>query len=331
VFASILTAIGTNLGSLGTGVVLLLGAGAMRTGRFTVGDLALFAVFLDALSLLPEEISRLIGGLSRIEVSFARMLALVPGTPPADLVLSAPIYLDHSQPPPTETRSREPLNRLDVRGLTYAYPDSDRGISDVSFTLERGTLTVVTGRIGSGKSTLLAVLLGLLPRDDGAILWNGIPVDDPSTFFVPPLCAYTAQAPRLFSETLRENILLGWPAGEETLRGAVHAAVLESDVVGLEDGLDTLIGPRGVKLSGGQVQRAAAARMFVRESELLVFDDLSSALDAETDAQLWDRLFERSPRPTCLVVSHRPAVLRHADQVLVLDGGRIVPSSSPRA
>jgi ATP-binding cassette subfamily B protein len=92
----------------------------------------------------------------------------------------------------------------------------------------------------------------------------------------------------------------------------------------LEQGLDTLVGPRGVKLSGGQVQRAAAARMFVRDAELLVMDDLSSALDTETEALLWARLFERAGDVTCLVVSHRPAALRRADQVLVMDGGRLV-------
>jgi ABC-type multidrug transport system fused ATPase/permease subunit len=92
----------------------------------------------------------------------------------------------------------------------------------------------------------------------------------------------------------------------------------------MENGLDTLIGPRGVKLSGGQVQRAAAARMFIRGAELLVFDDLSSALDAETEGQLWSRLFARHRDVTCLVVSHRPLALRRADQILLIDGGRLV-------
>jgi ABC-type protease/lipase transport system fused ATPase/permease subunit len=120
-------------------------------------------------------------------------------------------------------------------------------------------------------------------------------------------------------------------ADTPALDRAVDAAVLEPDVAALERGLDTLVGSRGVKLSGGQVQRAAAARMFVREAELLVFDDLSSALDAETEAELWMRLFARgsaaAPRTgnvTCLVVSHRPAALRRADQVLLMDGGRVI-------
>jgi ABC-type multidrug transport system fused ATPase/permease subunit len=324
VFGALLDALDVNLGSLGTGVVLLLGAQAIQSGTFTVGDLGLFVVYLDALAWFPDEIGRLIGDLKRIEVSFARMNAVVPGEPPAALVAPAAVYLRSTPPALPAPPPRERLDRLDVQRLKYAHPAGSGGIVDVSFTLERGSLTVVTGRIGAGKTTLLQVLLGLLPRDDGQIRWNGRLVDDPASFFVPPNNAYTPQAPRLFSETLRENLLLGWPAAEAGLERAIHSAVLESDVATLENGLDTPIGHRGVKLSGGQVQRAAAARMFVREAELLVFDDLSSALDAETEAELWSRLFSQGRGQTCLVVSHRPVALRRADQVLFMDGGRLI-------
>ena len=112
-------------------------------------------------------------------------------------------------------------------------------------------------------------------------------MEDLAAFFVPPRSAYTSQVPRLFSEPLRDNILMGLPDGRTDLDGAVHAAVMEEDVAELEDGLDTVVGARGVKLSGGQLRRSAAARMFVREPELLVFDDLSSGLDVETERELW--------------------------------------------
>jgi ATP-binding cassette subfamily B protein len=141
---------------------------------------------------------------------------------------------------------------------------------------------------------------------------------------VPPRSAFTPQVPRLFSETLGENLLLGAAGDEVALRAAAEAAVLEDDVAGFERGLDTTVGTRGVKLSGGQVQRAAAARMFLRRPELLVFDDLSSALDAATEAELWRRLFDRAGEVTCLVVSHSPVALARADQVLVLEEGRLV-------
>jgi ABC-type multidrug transport system fused ATPase/permease subunit len=130
----------------------------------------------------------------------------------------------------------------------------------------------------------------------------------------------------LFSATLRENLLLGCCASDAGLEHAVRLAVLEPDLEQLERGLDTLVGPRGVKLSGGQVQRAAAARMFLRQPELFVFDDLSSALDAETEAELWRRVF--SLDATCLVVSHRPAALQRADCILLMEAGRVIASGT---
>ena len=134
---------------------------------------------------------------------------------------------------------------------------------DVSFGVARGSFTVITGQIGSGKTTLLRAVLGLLPKDGGEIRWNGEPVAAPAEFFRPPRSAYTAQVPRLFSTTLRENILMGVSNGDEgeatsPLQAAVRRAVLEPDVATLEHGLDTVVGPRGVRLSGGQVQRSAA-------------------------------------------------------------------------
>ncbi|HMT20884.1 MAG TPA: ABC transporter ATP-binding protein, partial [Promineifilum sp.] len=144
-------------------------------------------------------------------------------------------------------------------------------------------------------------------------------------FFTPPHSAYTRQVPRLFSESLRDNIMMGLPEDEADLIGALRTAVLEPDIATLEAGLDTVVGPRGVRLSGGQIQRAAAARMLIRNAELLVFDDLSSALDVETEQLLWERLVDEAgdARPTCLVVSHRRPALRRADRIIVLEGGRV--------
>lgn len=219
------------------------------------------------------------------------------------------------------------------------YPNGllGNGIESIDLDLPRGSFTVIVGRIGAGKTTLLKALLGLLPAQAGQITWNGRAVDDPANFLIPPRVAYTPQVPRLFSESLRNNILMGLPNEETTLTAALHTAVMEQDLVAMEHGLDTLIGSHGVRLSGGQAQRSAAGRMFVRDAELLVFDDLSSALDVETERLLWERVFAgrlngnhqdkdqntRMDVPTCLVVSHRRRVLRRADQIILLKNGRI--------
>jgi ATP-binding cassette, subfamily B, bacterial len=222
----------------------------------------------------------------------------------------------------------ELTNSLEVRSLTSLHGESRRGVSDISFTVPTGSFTVITGQIGSGKSTLLRAVLGLLPAQAGDVCWDGEVIADRGAYFRPPYSAYTPQTPRLFSDTLAENIRQGVGVDEGLLDEALYQAVMEPDVARLEKGLDTLVGPRGVRLSGGQVQRSAAARMFVRRPALLVFDDLSSALDVETEHLLWERLDSRTTeasrrRATVLAVSHRRAALRRADQVIVLKDGRI--------
>ena len=153
--------------------------------------------------------------------------------------------------------------------------------------------------------------------------WNGEVVDDPAAFFIPPRSAYTPQVPRLFSMSLLDNLLMGGRDPAEHVDEAVAAAVMTPDVADMPHGLDTMVGPLGVRLSGGQIQRSATARMFVRRPDLLVFDDVSSALDVETERVLWERLFRERAGVTSLVVSHRHPALQRADQIVVMEGGRV--------
>lgn len=322
----LIEAAGNHATDFAIGLMLLLVGQAMRTGDFTIGDFTLFATYLFFITSFPTVLGGFLGDYQQQAVAMSRMQELLPDAPPADLVAHHPLHDPDLNLAPITKQPADRLEWLAVNGLRYHYPGTERGITDIHLHLPRGSFTVVTGRVGSGKSTLLRVLLGLLPRDGGEIRWNGHLVADAASFLVPPRCAYTPQVPRLFSESLHDAILMGLP--DSRLPAALHAAVLERDVATLEQGIETMVGPRGVRLSGGQVQRAAAARMFAREAELLLFDDLSSALDVETEQALWERLFDLRQRtpdaPTCLVVSHRPAALRRADHILVLDGGRVV-------
>ncbi len=319
-----LDAITANTVSVGAGLIMLLAAAGLRDGSLTVGDFVLFISYLGFIADFTAGLGRFLAHYRQTGVAFARMDALLGGAPPAALTESTPLYL-HGPLPLTPPPTRDVTDRLillEARGLTYRYPRSGRGIAAVDLRLPRGALTVVTGRVGAGKTTLLRTLLGLLPLEEGEIRWNGYVVDDVASFFVPPRAAYTAQVPRLFSETLKQNILLGRPDDPATLAAAIWGAVLERDVGTLEAGLETPVGAHGVKLSGGQVQRTAAARMLVRGAELLVIDDLSSALDVETERVLWERLFTNDDA-TCLAVSHRRAALRRADHIVVLKEGRV--------
>lgn len=351
--SELLDSVFSNSVNLGTGLLLLLAGTKMRAGTFTVGDLALFVYYLTFVTQFITNVGKFITYFKQMSVSLERLTFLLQGASAKVLTMVKPLYLkkervgksesavrkeglgvesiqvmdsDHKVMDPDQANdsvAAPPLQRLEVNGLSYTYPDTGRGIADIHFAMQRGSFTVITGTIGSGKTTLVRSLLGLLPKESGTIAWNGVPVEDPGTFFAPPQSAYTAQVPRLYSDTLRNNILLGQAEQGDSLQQALNAAVLEYDVAQLPGGLDTVIGPRGVKLSGGQAQRTAAARMLVRDAELYVFDDLSSALDVETEQKLWERMFERRRDATCLVVSHRKTALTRADHIIVMKDGRI--------
>jgi len=322
-----------NTATLCTGLILLAAAGSLKSGAFTVGDFALFVIYVGVLAEAVAALGDFMMHLKQGAVSMERMASLAHDETANSVVAHEPIHMNGLLPEivtPRLTRS-DRLKELRIENLAFHWPENGKsnngstgslGLDDISFAIARGEFVVITGRIGSGKTTLLRTLLGLLPMDGGTITWNEKPVADPAQFFVPPRCAYTPQVPQLFSDSLESNIRMGFPATAEELDASVRFAVMEDDIPHLHQGLDTRVGAKGVKLSGGQRQRTAAARMFVRNPELLVFDDLSSALDVETENLLWDRTFSREDR-TYLVVSHRRPALERADRIILMKDGRI--------
>lgn len=309
---------------IGLGLVLLVTASAIASGSFGVGELALFTAYLGWLSFLPKMIGRALARRRQAGVAFDRMSRLVADRHHDNTVAprSLPIGLRERGQRPADVRpDRAPLHRLDVVDLCARYP-SGAGIDRASFTIERGTFTVISGPIGAGKSTLLRALLGLAHQAtvSGEVRWNGALVDDRAAFFVPPNAAFLPQVPQLISDSVADNVTLG-PLDDADLRGALELAAVGRDVAEMPDGAATLIGPRGLRLSGGQRQRVATARALVRLPELVVLDDLSSALDVETELRLWSNLADAGM--TVLAVSHRAVAFARADQVLRLEAGRL--------
>jgi len=254
------------------------------------------------------------------QVAAGRMAKLLPREDADEAVVHRNLGIEgpvHAEPRPRHDTPAPADVRLEGFGVRQG-----GGSLDLDLHLPPGSFTVVCGPVGSGKTTLLRALLGLAGPTTGTVRWDGEVVDDLAAHMVPPRCAYVPQVPRLLSASLRDNLTMGRATPGWLLDDIVDRAALRRDLANMADGLDTVIGPRGVRLSGGQLQRVAAARALTADPALLVLDDLSSALDAATERELWSRLL-RDRHPTVLVVSQRAAALERADQILLLNQGRV--------
>ncbi|TCB96193.1 ABC transporter ATP-binding protein [Micromonospora zingiberis] len=212
---------------------------------------------------------------------------------------------------------RTPLRRLELAGFGVRHTDGIVAVRDVDLVVQRGQLVLVVGAVGSGKSSLLRALAGIAPHH-GRMTWNGDPITEPELFLRPNQVGYVGQLPRVLSGTVAENITLGHQvdAGH-----AVATAQLEHDLAATGSGLGLLIGHKGTRLSGGQLQRLALARALAPRTELLVADDVSSALDVTTELALWQAL--RDHGVTVVGSTSKRAALVRADHVVVLTDGAV--------
>ncbi len=304
-------------------ITIIVAAGAIASGRFDTGDFAIFAVFLTYLGFLPRMIGRMMARRKQAGVAFDGMSELVARGDREKLVVHR--FLPFEEPESLPARvlpERTPLRSLRVESLGARF-DGGGGVENVSFELKPGTLTIVTGVVGAGKSTLLRALLGLESgaETSGSVFWNGELINDRAAFFIPPQAAYLPQVPNLISDSFEANIGLGAGSMAE-IEDALMLAELGDDLEQMPAGMQTLVGPRGLRLSGGQRQRLAAARAFVHRPELVVLDDLSSALDVETEVELWTNL--AAAGATVLAVSHRQVAFERADKIIELAEGNSV-------
>jgi ATP-binding cassette subfamily B multidrug efflux pump len=298
-------------GAVGSVVVLWLGGQRMIRGEMSVGAFVEFNAYLAtltwptiALGWMISLWQRGLAAMDRINEIFAVEPSLVDG----DGVLPTPV-----------------AGRLGVRGLDFRYPGASRdALVDVRLDIEPGSLVVVVGRTGSGKTTLLRSLARLLEIPAGRVELDGQDVTRLPLAAVRGTIAYAPQDAFLFSRSIFDNVAFGRPdADEATVREAVRAAGLDVDLDGFPEGLDTIVGERGITLSGGQRQRAALARALAMDTPVLLLDDTLSAVDTETETRILAEL-RGGRRRTTVLVTHRLACAAHADRVVVLDEGRVV-------
>lgn len=309
-------AIGTLLLSLQTMIVVVLGAVLAVRGELLAGEYIAFFSYNIMLVWPIRLLGRLISGLSRSEIATERIR-----------------YIMDSEPEKDEGKKQRPEMTGDIvfNNVSFAYDESKEIVKDVSFRIKGGTTVGILGGTGSGKSTLMHLLNRLyeLPKENGSITISGVDIKDIEVGYLRENVGMVLQEPYLFSRTLAENIALGGTNAEiEDIKEAAGTASLLETIENFKEGFETTVGERGVTLSGGQKQRTAIARMIIGKSPIMVFDDSLSAVDAETDAKIRKGLMEKGKDSTVIIISHRITTLMAADNILVLDKGRLVESGT---
>jgi ATP-binding cassette subfamily B protein len=280
--------------------------------QITLGDLVSFNMYLGMIVWPMFAIGELINIMQRGGASLERIDETLNSK--ADVQSAAnPVHVAN----PT---------RIELNDVTFRYPSSTiDNLTNVSLTLNQGQTLGVVGRTGSGKSTLLKQLLREYPTGNGEILISGVPIQQISLDQLHSWMGYVPQEQILFSKSVRQNIQFGLDnADDDTIMEAITAAAFQNDLGTLSDGLDTLVGERGVSLSGGQKQRVSLSRAFIANPDVLILDDALSAVDARTEAQIIENIRQERAGKTTLISTHRLSAVQHADMIIVLDNGHIV-------
>lgn len=280
--------------------------------QITLGDLVSFNMYLGMIVWPMFAIGELINIMQRGGASLERIDETLNSKPD---VQSIPHPVKVSYP-----------TRIDLNNVTFRYPTSTiDNLIGVNLSLSQGQTLGIVGRTGSGKSTLLKQLLREYPTGQGEILISGVPIDQISLDTLHSWMGYVPQEQILFSKTVRQNIQFGLDkADDETIMQAITAAAFQNDLGTLSEGLDTLVGERGVSLSGGQKQRVSLSRAFISNPDILILDDALSAVDARTEAQIIENIRHERAGKTTLISTHRLSAVQHADIIVVLDNGQIV-------
>ncbi len=305
--------------SLGTLAVLFRGGQMVLDGQLGIGDLAAFHAYLAQLLWPTMALGWLLSIVQRGRASFERVREILDAEPEV-VPPSAP-----------ERPSGEGL--LEVRDLHYAI-DGHPVLRGVSFEVPAQSSVAIMGTVGAGKSTLATLLPRLGPTPEGSVFLDGVDVTHVEPTELRHAVAYAPQEPFLFSTSVARNLAFGLddpdaPDAFDRIRQAAQEAAVLDEIERLPDGLETLVGERGVQLSGGQKQRLALARALLREPAVLVLDDPMSAVDARTESVILSALDRAGEGRTLVLITHRAGAAARCDKVMVLDGGKVVESGAP--
>ncbi|WP_053361780.1 ABC transporter ATP-binding protein [Bacillus sp. FJAT-27251] len=291
---------------LGYGAHLVFGQ------QITIGSLVSFNVYLGMLIWPMFAVGELINVMQRGNASLDRLLETLS-------------YKEDVRDPATPLKLDSP-EQVDFAGYTFSYPLSKSvNLDKIKLHLKRGETLGITGKTGSGKTTFVRQLLREYPQGDGKLLVSGVELEKQPLQQTRQWIGYVPQENILFSRSVKENIMFGHrQASNEELERAIDLAALRTDLERLPEGLDTLVGEKGIALSGGQKQRISIARALIKNPEILILDDSLSAVDAKTEKMIIDNIRRERQGKTTIITTHRMSAVRHADYIIVLDNGRIV-------
>lgn len=300
--------------SVAIAVVILAGGRAAIRGEISVGDFVAFTHYLGRLVWPMQAVGMTLGLYQRGLASMKRI---------DEVLAEQPEIADG---PETVAGARVERGNIEARALTFSFPGAPRpALADLSFEARPGTVLAVVGPVGAGKSTLIHLIPRLFDPPPGALFADGLDVRRYPVAALRAAIGVVPQETFLFADTIAENIAFGAPgATREAIVAAAEAARIRAEIERLPEGFETRLGERGVNLSGGQRQRIAIARAIIRKPKILLLDDCLSAVDTETEAAILEGLKQEMRGRTCIIASHRLAAVKGADEIIVLDEGRVV-------
>lgn len=297
------------------GIAILYGSKLILNGSITVGDFVAFntyiALFINPVNWIPGLISKY----KRAQVSYRRLNKLL-SLEKEDIEM--------------EKTYDELIGNIEIKDLSFEYPKKTTPVlNNINLTVNKGETLGIIGTIGSGKTTLMNLLLRLYTVENGKIFIDGKDINDIPLKQLRDSIVYITQDNFLFSTTLKENINLFKDIYEEDeIEESIKKSMIYEEIMSMNDGIDTVIGERGIDLSGGQKQRVVISRAFLNKSNIIIFDDTFSALDNKTEKSVLENVRELTSDKTCIIVSNRISDIRDASKIIVLKNGNIVEAGT---